>query len=317
MAEPGRRTVSTSQLEARLARLETTLPEPVSGLYGPGSAVWEISRHACTFLGGGRAALLQVAHPQVAQAIVHHSRTRTDPYGRFQRTFRQVFPMVWGSRDQAFAAARAVHRVHLGIHGRFEEDVGRYHRGDRYDANDRSALLWVHATLWETSIAMHETFVGALSLDAKEGYYQETKRFAALFGLEEDELPGDWSEFLSYNRRRWESDALAVGSAGREIASYLFEPPDPLLAPAFTRLRLLTIGLLPEPVAHRFGLALDASERRRFERLVPRLSTWLPRLPRRLRYVPPYFAARRRVERRGGVDWLGRAVERLYLGGAA
>jgi uncharacterized protein (DUF2236 family) len=307
-------TVTAQQLEGRLAELAAEAADPVAGLFGPGSAMWQVNRHASLFLGGGRAALLQVAHPQVAQAIAHHSKTRTDPYGRFQRTFRQVFPMVWGSLDQALAAARAVHRVHQRISGRFEEDVGRYRRGDRYDAADRGALLWVHATLWESSIAMHQTFTGPLDRDTLERYYLETQRFAGLFGLEPRELPGDWSEFVAYNQRMWESVELAVGGAGREIAGYLFAPSDPLLAPAATWLRTLTAGLMPEPVRELFDLPFGPSERRAFERSVRALRAGLPRLPERLRYVPPYFEAKRRVEGRAGVDRIAQAVAHLYLG---
>jgi uncharacterized protein (DUF2236 family) len=310
------RSVTTAQHEARLARIAAGVSDPVAGVFGPGSAVWEVNRHAGVFLGSGRAALLQVAHPQVAQAIAHHSAARNDPYGRFQRTFRQVFPMVWGSLEQATAAARAVHRAHCSISGRFEEDVGRHARGDRYDANDRAALLWVHATLWETSILLHETFVGPLESALKERYYQETKRFAALFGLDDDELPGDWNEFAAYNRRMWESSELAVGRVGREIASYLFASSDPVAAPALVRLRTLTAGLLPEPVRERFGLDLGPSTTRDFERLTATLRRWLPRLPARLRYVPPYFEAQRRLAGRPGVDRVGRLMTRLYLGSA-
>jgi uncharacterized protein (DUF2236 family) len=250
----------------------------------------------------------------VAQAISHHSRTRDDPYGRFQRTFRQVFPMVWGSRDEALAAARAVHRMHLTIHGRFDEDVGPHRRGDAYDATDRGALLWVHATLWETSIAMHETLVGPLTPEIKERYYRETTRFAALFGLDRDELPEDWNAFLDYNRRMWESTDLAVGAVGREIAGYLFTPSDPVFEPPASWLRTLTAGLLPPSVRERFGLAFDVRERRSFERSLRALRSWLPRLPPRLRYVPPYFEAQRRIAGGTGSDWIGKAVTRVYLG---
>lgn len=307
--------VTAEELEERLADVAATT-DPVAGLFGPGSALWQVNRHAAMFLGGGRAALLQVAHPQVAQAIARHSKTRTDPYGRFQRTFRQVFPMVWGSRHDALDAARAVHRVHQRIQGSFEEDVGTYRRGDRYDASDRGALLWVHATLWESSIAMHETFLGPLDGGLLERYYRETRRFAALFGLDDEELPADWSAFLAYNRRMWASDQLAVGGAGREIAGYLFAPADPIAAPALAWLRILTTGLLPEPVRERFDLPFGAAERRVFDRSVRALRALLPRLPPRLRYVPPYFDALRRIGGRAGVDPIGRAVTRLYLGDA-
>ena len=309
--------ITQDQLERRLGRLSAGVADPVAGLFGPGSALWQVNRHAALFLGGGRAALLQVAHPQVAQAIQHHSKTRTDPYGRFQRTFRQVFPMVWGSLDEAFAAARAVHRVHGTIEGRFEADVGRWARGERYDANDRAALLWVHATLWETSISTHEVLLGPLDREMRERYYRETKRFAGLFGLDEEETPADWTEFLAYNARMWESDELAVGAAASEIAGYLFAPTDPVLAPAARWLRTLTTGLLPAPVRERFGLPYGAREQRSFARSVAALRRVLPRLPARLRYVPPYFEACRRVAGRGDRDPIGDALTRMYLGGRA
>ena len=111
-----------------------------------------------------------------------------------------------------------------------------------YDATDRGALLWVHATLWESSITMHETLLGPLAPETKERYYQETKRFAGLFGLDGDELPADWTAFLTYHRRMWESDELAVGAVGREIAGYLFASSDPVLEPAAAWLRTLTAG---------------------------------------------------------------------------
>ena len=62
---------------------------------------WKIGREAITFLGGGRAALLQLAHPYVAHGVDQHSETRTDPIGRFNRTFLHVFNMIFGSQADA------------------------------------------------------------------------------------------------------------------------------------------------------------------------------------------------------------------------
>ncbi|MBL0216332.1 MAG: hypothetical protein IPQ07_20915 [Myxococcales bacterium] len=42
------------------------------------------------FLGGGRAALLQLAHPMVAHDRPSLGKTRTSVVGRFQRTFKRV-----------------------------------------------------------------------------------------------------------------------------------------------------------------------------------------------------------------------------------
>ncbi|MEE2776628.1 MAG: oxygenase MpaB family protein [Acidobacteriota bacterium] len=305
--------VEADELNARLLSLTNAVRSPAEGLFGPDSELWNINRHTAMFLGSGRAALLQTAHPAVAQAIAHHSRVRVEPLGRFHRTFRQIFSMIWGDLDTALAASRRVYAVHTRINGRFDEKVGRYRPGDLYRARDREAVLWVHATLWETSILMYENFVGPLSPRRKEAYYAETRRFAALFGLDYDELPDTWSAFERYNRGMWESGELAVGEAGAEIASYLFRAPDPLLQPAFDRLRLLTAHLLPVPVREAFAMELSASDERRTERLVKRMRWLIPRLPARVRYLPPYHGARTRLglARRHLLD---RPLLRLYVG---
>lgn len=306
--------VRSDEIEACLDGLRRSCRDPRAGLFGPASRIWAINREAAAFLGGGRAALLQVAHPQVAQAIAHHSRTRNDPYGRFQRTFRQVFPMVWGSLDEALAAARRVWTVHQSIHGTFDEDVGLYRRGDPYDANDRGALLWVHATLWETSIRMHEMLLAPLSEATKDAYYRETLRFAALFGLDESELPASWSSFAAWNESMWSSDELAVGAAGREIAGYLFAAKSPLLRRPLERLRDVTAALLPARLRAELGLPWGEREKERAERSLSRMRSVLRHLPARLRYVPPYFEARRRLRGRTGPGFLGALFTRMYLG---
>jgi uncharacterized protein (DUF2236 family) len=164
---------------------------------------------------------------------------------------------------------------------------------------------------------MHETLIGPLAPAVKERYYQETTRFAGLFGLDREDLPESWTAFLDYNQRMWDSSELAVGAVGREIAGYLFAPSDPVLAPAANWLRTLTAGLLPDPVRRRFGLPFDTAERRTLERSTRALRFWLPRLPARLRQVPPYFEAQRRIAGRQATDWIGRVVTRAYLGSAS
>jgi uncharacterized protein (DUF2236 family) len=46
----------------------------------------------------------------VAQAITDHSTTLTDPIRRFHRTFDLMFTLVFGTLDQACAAARWLHK---------------------------------------------------------------------------------------------------------------------------------------------------------------------------------------------------------------
>jgi uncharacterized protein (DUF2236 family) len=52
-----------------------------AGLFGPGSLTWRVNREGVLLLGGGRALLLQVAHPLVAAGVAEHSNYREDPFG--------------------------------------------------------------------------------------------------------------------------------------------------------------------------------------------------------------------------------------------
>ena len=65
-------------LEDSLATLMREIREPRHGIYGPSSVSWQLAGDVAVFIGGGRAALLQLAHPFVAYAIAEHSRTRSD-----------------------------------------------------------------------------------------------------------------------------------------------------------------------------------------------------------------------------------------------
>src|SRR5262249_35199720 len=154
-----------------------------------------VGRESLSFLGAGAAILLQTAHPFVAQAVADHSRAMTDPIGRFHRTFRPVFAMIYGTRAQALAQARLVRMVHGRIKGVMPEAVGRYPAGGAYAADDADALFWVHATLWHTAIAVAERMRGPLSAAEKDQYHEEMARFAALFGIPPALLQQDWAGF--------------------------------------------------------------------------------------------------------------------------
>src|SRR6185437_11611237 len=146
--------VTRDDLDAALAALVDEVSDPCAGIHGPESAAWRLAGDLAVFLGGARAALLQLAHPMVAYAVDHHSHARRDVLGRFQRTFRNVFAMAYGELDDALAAARRVHAFHARIYGEIGHAVGGWPAGTRYHANDAHALRWVYATLADTVIAV-------------------------------------------------------------------------------------------------------------------------------------------------------------------
>jgi uncharacterized protein (DUF2236 family) len=297
-------------LEDRLAQLRAEVDDPRGGIFGPGSLVWEVNREAIVFLGAGRAALLQLAHPDVAWAIEQHSRTQEDPLGRFRRTFLHVFRMVYGDLDEALGSARAVH----ALHGRIR---GVYGKGRRYSADEPTVLLWVHATLWHTSVLCYEALVRPLSLAEKDRYLRETGRFAALFAIPDEVLPPDWARFDAYVREMLEGDALAVSAPAASMARLLFEPPVPGTRALVRRYGEITAWWLPERLARGFGLERGGEAgRRRAESALRALGGIRARLPRRLRHLPAYVEAQRRIDGRRGRDPLGALLGRLWVGGA-
>lgn len=278
--------VTRDALEQRLGELASQCEDPRAGLFGPTSAVWEVNRHSAIFLGAGRAALLQLAHPHVAHAIDQHSETRADPLGRFRRTFLAVFDMVYGDLEHALEAARRVHAIHERVVGTVPET------GERYAGNDDEALLWVHATLFDTSLLVFERFVRPLAPELRERYCAESRRFAALFGIPDELLPSDARAFAAYCDRM--AAELCVCAPAREIGAFLFRPPGPGLGPLMRAYRALSAGLLPPRLRRSFDLE-DAAVERGAQVLSAAARRIEPWLPGPLRHLPGYRAARHRL----------------------
>jgi uncharacterized protein (DUF2236 family) len=289
--------VQRDQLEVSLAALRAEIDDPRTGILGPRSVAWQIGGDLGVFLGGGRAALLQLAHPMVAHAIDHHSRTRTDVVGRFQRTFRNVFAMVFGDLDAAFVAARRVHDVHTRIRGEISERIGGWAAGTPYHANDADALRWVHATLVDTTIVVRERLHGAreIPLAVRDRYVIEMNRFAALFGIPRALWHDSWAAHHHYMTAMLASDRLAVAPCAREMARFLVGRGGSAQPPLGRLGEALAHELLPPHLAEQFGLR--ATPRRTRAGLAAFASIYR-RLPPRAVAIPAAASARRRLEGR-------------------
>ena len=115
---PGMGTVSESAFANLVEEVSASCGGAELGLFGPTSVSWRVARESVIFVGGGRAALLQLAHPYVAHAVDQHSATRSDPIGRFNRTFTSVFAMIFGDLEHAVSAAYRVRAIHDSVNGR-------------------------------------------------------------------------------------------------------------------------------------------------------------------------------------------------------
>jgi uncharacterized protein (DUF2236 family) len=227
-----------------------------------------VNRENVLLLGGGRALLMQLAHPKVAAGVDEHSDFRSHPVRRLRRTVRMTMAIVFGDQETAEAAARAVNRVH-----------GRV-RGEGYHALDPDLLLWVHATLVDSALVTYETFVQPLTKGEREDFYQESKLLGELLLVPRDLFPERLSDFDAYVARMIEGGPVAVTDRARALGRLVLRPRLRLLpGPAMLPFEVVTAGLLPVTLREQYGLPWGAAQRRAFRlavAAVPRVVALTP-----------------------------------------
>jgi uncharacterized protein (DUF2236 family) len=305
--------VDQESLEGELNYVRSRAAGPVEGVFGPNSLTWRINRESSLLLGAGRALLLQLAHPFVSEAIAEHSTVLDDPAARFHRTFALVFRLIFGTLDQAFAAARDFDRAHARIEGVLKSNAGKFNSGTRYSASDLSARQWVGATLTETSVLTYELVFGELAAGERNIFYDESKAFAALCGVPHESLPPNWTRFATYSEQMVASNMLGVTEQARFIARNMLQQVPPWL-PMPRWYSALTTHLLPPRLREEFQLPYGETERNTAEQAIIWIKRVYPLLPHRLRFVGPYQEAVARIDGRPDAGFVVRGLNRLWLG---
>ncbi|MGA9586794.1 MAG: oxygenase MpaB family protein [Terracidiphilus sp.] len=286
--------VSRHDLDRHIAAAEQQVKKPLEGIFGPDSISWLINRESALFLGAGRAALLQLAHPWVAAALDQHSTLLAKPIARFHNTFCFVFTMIFGAAPQAMRTARSLYQMHTRIAGDLPGDVAGYAKGSRYEALQIPALLWVYATLIESAVIAYESVLPPLTPAEREAYYAESKILATLFGLPPDALPTNWSSFKEYVAEMFASQALGVSDRSRFMAQHIMTGAGSwIYIPRWYR--SLTTEWLPPRFREEFALAFGPAEEMRSQRAHLFLPRVYAKLPPSVRYVGPYQEARARI----------------------
>jgi uncharacterized protein (DUF2236 family) len=274
--------------------ISDTTPDP--GLFGPGTTTWRLHSEQWLIAAGGRAFLLQAAHPVVAQGALDHSRFADDPFGRVANTVRAMTVLIFGTSREAHDTARRINRLHQTVTGDLAEDVGGYHQGDAYSAMDTPGLLWVHAAFVDSILSAYQSFVGPLSLAERDAYWRESFRYAHLLGLTDADLPPTYDALQAYMRDAVASGEVRVGSGARAIARTILYPPVPWYRrPLWGIVQSMTLGQLPPELRRQFGIRWTWRPSLRFllVRSIARLLRFL--LPGTLGQSQAALFARRRV----------------------
>src|ERR1044072_2017706 len=184
------------------------------GLFGPESVPWRVNRESVLLLGGGRALLLQVAHPSVAAGVAEHSGYQEDPWGRLSRTLDVTTRIVFGDGRTAARAARRLRAVHDRVSGTVQD--GRA-AGSHYTAADHDLLLWVWATLVESALLVYTRYVRPPAIADGAAYSEEQRRFVAACGAPRSAAPDTFAQFMAWYDGMVE-ETLEVTPAAREVA---------------------------------------------------------------------------------------------------
>jgi uncharacterized protein (DUF2236 family) len=270
--------------------------QPDPGLFGPGSATWQVMREPLLILGAARALLMQSAHPLIAQGALDHSDFASDPVGRFQRTAGWVTTVVFGTSDEAQAATRSVNQLHRRVSGELPEEhaVGAWAPGSAYRAQDQDLLLWVHASLIDSMLVTYRAVIGHLRPDLGDRYVREWDVVAGLMGL-----PGDSTWESEIAMRNWINRQIRQGIAlpgegSRRVARVILGPG--ITGPALAKVtNLVTAGMLPARLRREFGIGWNPAQSLAFRSLALSLRSVRPILPRALRVSPVYDFAMARA----------------------
>ncbi len=266
------------------------------GFLGPDTVSWRVAGERLLLVGGGRAVLMQIAHPLVAAGVGQHSSYRSDPWGRTFRTIELMQRLSFGTRSDALDAARTINRLHTHVRGTLGVDAGMFSPETPYYAKEADLLLWVLATLLDTVLLLYPMFVAPLSTSDEERYYQENCESIRVLGLPAKHLPPTLAEFRAYMDDMLSGDALAVTPAARDVAEVTMHMPVPLpLRPGFMLAEQMTIGILPPRLRALYGYTWDARRQALLEAAAASSRRVLPHVPARLRLVPRARAAWRRV----------------------
>jgi uncharacterized protein (DUF2236 family) len=185
--------------------------------------------------------------------------------------------------------------VHRRVRGELTEPAGRFPAGTAWAADDPELLLWILATLVDSALIVHERYVGALSRDERQAYWEDYRLVGRLFGLRSGDMPKTIEGLESYLRDTLRSDVLHVSPHARELATRIvLRPPVPLQArPLLELANFITVGLLPAPVRRQYGFRWDPVRGLMLRAGAEYTKRVLvPVMPRRLRYGTARTAAR-------------------------
>lgn len=168
-------------------------------------------------VGGFRALLLQMLHPDALQGVIDHSNFREDMHGRLRRTAKFIAVTTFAHRDEAMKAIERVNRIHSKVSGTLPD-------GTPYSATNPRTLAWVHVTEASSFLAGYLRHVRPdMPGYEQDEYYRQFAVIAKALGA--DPVPINRNEAEEVLREL--RDELRTSPEAREIAQLVLTQRPP------------------------------------------------------------------------------------------
>jgi uncharacterized protein (DUF2236 family) len=217
LADKFRENVSGSK-DGRPEWVKTIAVGSGPGLFGPGSAVWQVHGCIATLVGGVRALLLQAAHPAPLSGVAEHSRYESDPLGRLAGTTRWLTVTTFASAEVIDREAARVNAMHDHVKGEFKNKNGDE---QSYRAKDPRFLLWVHCAFTDSFLKAHLA-LGYPIHQGADAYVAQWSKSAIPLGLTNAPMS---VEDLEATLDDFRKNDLAPGARTSEVVRFILNPP--------------------------------------------------------------------------------------------
>lgn len=260
------------------------------GYFGPDTMFWRVNQEMFSLFGGARALLMQAAHPLVSAGARQTSFYARDPWKRLIRTVQLQLILAFGTKEEAEQTADRINKLHETIKG--VDPV----TGLEYDALDHDLLLWVHATLEESTLLFYEKTVRPLSPAEREEYHQQNLISAELIWLPREHVPPTFPELQEYIAGVVRGNDLMLTDVALEVFDLMGGGPVPwTIKPVWYFIAFAARGTLPPELREMYNIKWDAKRQRFLDANLSLLKLVRPILPNRARTVRPAAWAQRRL----------------------
>jgi uncharacterized protein (DUF2236 family) len=260
------------------------------GLFGPESVSWRVLREGSVVVGGLRALLMHAAHPLVVAGARQTGMYERDPWRRLERTLRQTFTVVFGTRLEAEQASKRIDDIHGAIKG-IDQVTGQ-----PYDARDPELLLWVHACLVVSFLEMERRTLGKLDRAGRQRFHEEQMLTVEPLRLPRERIPPTVEELEAYVDGVIASGILRRTDDAMVVATLVRDPPDGVPRHWLWKLiSFLSLHTLPPALRELYGVRHTP-----LHELGLRTVCWVmrhdrPLMPPRWRFIAPALIAGARL----------------------